>query len=508
MSPQNTPSAHRHGRPGKQILAVAVLPLALALLVASITGAVVSAQGQSAQRSTRVLGYQISQDRVAVPSDWGAPLTKPLKVQAAYNGEDIRFRMRFPTDKPSIHHNYLVYEGGKWVRHGEESVGSVPDFLYEDRITFHVDDGAVGGFANQGCFVTCHSDLRNPFMYAAPASDEVRANSYYRDVLKQSDTRKYIPESRRRTGEWWDVKWDDISAADADYIQGLKEAGVLLDQWHWRSYRGGPIGWSDDMYVLDYRNADEGRSAFVANFDAQTGQPISMFDPAKTGYAALRFDDVRNLRVPLDSLYYLGPDTMAKYDPNRPWKDGDALPYYYLRRPDGSHADISSKARWTDGWWDVELSRKMDTRNPDDKPFRLSRTYNIAFAFYTYATGNRFHYVTFPVKLGVGVPGKIQAVRYSGEAPDWNSAPTAEITGFYPGQTSWQFVTSDEHPGAPGVRADTVSCSACHTEKGLALRAVGLEMRSRWEAPRPWTWAGGLLGIIGIVTAGVALRRR
>jgi hypothetical protein len=156
------------------------------------------------------------------------------------------YRSQIPADKPGIHHDDMVFESCEWVRHGSSSVGSVDDRLYEDRFTFHVDDGAIKGFANFGCAVVCHSDLRDPFMYEAPGSDEVEANSYFGEVIGRSDVCKYRPESRRGDGEWWDVAWDDIQASDADFISGMKVAGVFLDQWHWRGARGNPIGVSDD----------------------------------------------------------------------------------------------------------------------------------------------------------------------------------------------------------------------------------------------------------------------
>lgn len=146
-------------------LGLSIFFISLALLV---TSAVAVAKGPDDDKTIKVLGHEVTRDRVSVPNDWGAPITKQLEVQAAFNGEDILFRARFPADKPGIHHDYLVYEGGEWVRHGKSFVGSVPDRLYEDRFTFHVDDGAVRGFANYGCSVTCHSDMRHPFMYAAP----------------------------------------------------------------------------------------------------------------------------------------------------------------------------------------------------------------------------------------------------------------------------------------------------------------------------------------------------
>jgi hypothetical protein len=473
------------------------------LLVMSLA----TAAAETDSGTITVLGHEIDRTRVTIPPDWGAPLTKPLRIQVAYNDEDIVFRARFPADRPGIHHDYLVFEGGRWVRYGESPIGRQRLGLYEDRFTFHVSDGAVRGFANQGCWVACHADLRNPFMYAAPTADQVKANAYYRDVIRQTDTRKYVLESRR-TDRWWDVRWDQITAADADRIAALKRAGVLLDQWHWRAVRGGPIGVADDMYVLDYRHGDAGTSAFATNWDADAAQPRFMFDPERAGYAALRFEDVVEGRVSLDQAYYLGPDTMTAFDPELPWQEGDAIPRVFSRAPAGSRGVIAARATWADGWWTVEMRRALDTGHPDDKAFQEFRVYDLAFAFFTDATGNRFHYVTFPIALGLGQPADLAAVRFSGDEPDWDRVAATDLVAFYPGQVSWQYLVSDAHPGAPAVRNDSVSCAACHTPSGLAKRAVGLELRSEWEGPRPWTWAGGLLAVLAVAAAGILLRRR
>ena len=63
-----------------------------------------------------------------------------------------------------------------------------------------------------------------------------------------------------------------------------------------------------------------------------------------------------------------------------------------------------------------------------------------------------FHYVTFPSKLGLGQPADIVARRFEGEQPDWSSISPVTLTAFYPGQASWQFIISDEHPGAPAIQ--------------------------------------------------------
>jgi hypothetical protein len=337
--------------------------LALGIALVATAGVALAQAGDAPQETINVLGFEISRDRVAIPTDWGETLTKPLQVQVAYNDQDILFRFQFPAESPGIHHDYVVYEEGRWVRHGASLVGSVPDGLYEDRLAIHIDDGAVRGFATQGCWVACHNDLRDPFMYAAPSSAEVQANSYFADVINKTDTRHYIPDSRQRD-TWWDFNWDDISAEGAGTIQSLKNADVFLDQWHWRAARGNPIGVSDDMWVLDYRNGDEGGSAYSTNWDGDTELPKKMFDPDAVGFAALDFEDVRNARVAFDSVYYLSDATMKQYDPEYPWEEGDALPRRYLRLPQGSRGDISSDARWDSGQWTVKLRAGPGHRQP------------------------------------------------------------------------------------------------------------------------------------------------
>lgn len=45
-------------------------------------------------------------------------LTMPFQVMAAYNGQDMFFRYRWPARQPSIYHDMMKFEGGKWVQYG------------------------------------------------------------------------------------------------------------------------------------------------------------------------------------------------------------------------------------------------------------------------------------------------------------------------------------------------------------------------------------------------------
>ncbi|MDX5434364.1 MAG: ethylbenzene dehydrogenase-related protein, partial [Halomonas sp.] len=84
-------------------------------------------------QGTGVVGNDLERN-IWIPDD----LTMPLQVQAAYNGERIFFRYRWPAERAHVYHDMLRYEGGNWVRHGASRVGPDPDGTYEDRVTMLV----------------------------------------------------------------------------------------------------------------------------------------------------------------------------------------------------------------------------------------------------------------------------------------------------------------------------------------------------------------------------------
>jgi hypothetical protein len=72
--------------------------------------------------------------------------------------------------------------------------------------------------------------------------------------------------------------------------------------------------------------------------------------------------------------------------------------------------------------------------------------------------------------LGV-VPSEITGPRLFGFPGDWEKIPAKTVTLFYPGQASWQYLTSDAHPGSKAI---DVGCATCHTgqEKALGAKLV------------------------------------
>jgi hypothetical protein len=57
------------------------------------------------------------------------------------------------------------------------------------------------------------------------------------------------------------------------------------------------------------------------------------------------------------------------------------------------------------------------------------------------------------------VESSVQTFSFPGS---WEEHETAELTLFYPGQVSWEWLSSDAHPGSAGLLAGT-ACSECHT---------------------------------------------
>ncbi len=428
-------------------------------------------------------------------------LTMTLQVKAAYNGRDMFFRYRWPTRQPSIYHDMMRFEAGKWVRYGASVPGPQPQGIYEDRVTMLVDDGSVPEFARYGGYITVGDRMR--FFTNEAKAAEVRAHPYLGQKRNQTEVGKHLPATRRNIADWTSVVPEDELAA-------LRKAGYFLDLWHWRAHRSSPIGASDDQYVFEGRFGDAGRGPFADNWDGEKRQPKFMLDPQKTGRRALNWDDLVQRRLGFDDVYYITEATAVPFDAGYAWKDGDTIPRRLLQKGSGSHADISvaGNARWKDGYWDVVLKRAMDTGNPaDDKIMVDKRVYNVAFAVHRDSVGSRWHYVSLPVTLGLSREAEMTAVRFEGSEPRWEQ-PWREVTLFYPGQVNWPLLNSSKHGGADNIKKG-VPVKYRHSE--IQLAHYGVEVEFAEEVRRQWflTVIGGVLLIIafGVALSGTLARK-
>ncbi|WP_407279599.1 ethylbenzene dehydrogenase-related protein [Aromatoleum evansii] len=330
---------------------------------------------------------------------------KALKVQAAYDSKNAYLRFQWHTDNayPGNEHQYLRFDGKEWKVFGYPKLDKpVQDGaemgIYEDRMSIMIDDGKVPGFANQGCWLTCHDGQRD--MGKQFTKDEV-ANNALLQAIKKRDVRKYLPDTRTDPSDWKTGK-------SVEEIAKLKAAGGFVDLIQWRAHRSNPVGMTDDGYVLEFRNSDAGKDMFGSNADAKTHQPKFMWDASKVGYKSITVDQLRQ-----GEHHLIREKNAVPFDPNAGWKEGDMIPDYVVSREDakGSAADNKAIASWKDGVWTVVMIRPLGLTNDDDKTLKAGGVYNVGFAVHDDNITTRGHQVSFVKTIGFGAKADIKAVK-------------------------------------------------------------------------------------------------
>lgn len=337
--------------------------------------------------------------------------TTDVAVQAAHDADYVYFRFQWKTNmnREGRMHDYLRFDGKEWKWYGHDRndkavrAGGQPA-LYEDRFSIMLDDGKVPLFAQQGCWLTCHTGMRDAPNTAS--ADAVKKHPIFGDAgWKENEVRKYLKSTRTDA----EASWDKTKTPEE--IAKLKAEGGFLDLMQWRVNRSAPVGMADDGYVLESRLFDEGKNPFSWNVDRKTMTPLNMFDAAKVGAKALRAEDIGNAAKP--GAIVKG-DNAVPFDPKADWKEGDILPGRLVSRADakGSAADNdASFGTWKDGTYTLVWRRKLDTGHPaDDKIMKVGGKYTVGFAVHDDNVTTRFHHVSFPHSLGIGVDADIKAV--------------------------------------------------------------------------------------------------
>ena len=328
-----------------------------------------------------------------------------LKFQAAYDAKNAYFRYQWKTlnPYPGSEHQYLRFDGKEWKVYGFPKLDSVVQEgkqpgIYEDRMTIMIDDGKVPGFAQQGCWLTCHDGQRD--MPKQFTKDEVAANALLQ-AIKKNDVRKYLPATRNNPSDWKTGK-------SVEEIAKIKAAGGFVELIQWRAHRSHAVGMADDGYVLEWRLSDAGKDMFSSNADPKTHAPKFMWDDKKMGYKSITADQLRK-----GDHFLIRAQNAVPFDPNAGWKEGDMIPDYVISREDakGSAADNNAIASWKDGMWTVVVVRPLGLANDDDKSLKEGGVYNVGFAAHDDNITTRGHHVSFVRTLGFGAKADIQAVK-------------------------------------------------------------------------------------------------
>ena len=328
-----------------------------------------------------------------------------LSVRAAYDAKNLYLRYQWKTDSAfgGTEHQYLRFDGKEWKVWGFPKLDKVVQEgkqpgIYEDRMSIMIDDGKVPGFAQQGCWLTCHDGSRD---MVKPASKEDAAANPLLAAIKKGDLRKYLPETRTDPSNWKTGK-------TVEEIAKLKADGRFVDLIQWRAHRSHAVAMADDGYVLEYRLADAGKDMFGGNADSATHAPKFMWDLKKVGYKSITADQLRK-----GDHFLIREVNAVPFDPNAGWKEGDLIPDYIISREDakGSAADNNAIASWKDGMWTVVMIRPLGLTNADDKMLKAGGVYNVGFAVHDDNITTRGHHVSFVKTLGLGAKADIEAVQ-------------------------------------------------------------------------------------------------
>jgi hypothetical protein len=156
---------------------------------------------------------------ISIPGE----LTVPLQLKAAYNGRDIFFRYRWPSERPHLYIDMLRYTDGQWARHGRSPVGPEPDGMYEDRVTMLVDDGSVPEFQRYGGYITAGDGMR--FFTGEATAEQVRAHpiSVKHSANQMCASICLEPAAMFRTGPQWSIsgRWRHSGRPATSSIYGI-----------------------------------------------------------------------------------------------------------------------------------------------------------------------------------------------------------------------------------------------------------------------------------------------
>jgi hypothetical protein len=131
----------------------------------------------------------------------------------------------------------------------------------------------------------------------------------------------------------------------------LSPVEAVWDVWHWKAARTNPQGFAMDRSHHYTRQRWEGKGRAHT---ARDGQPLWIARPEDAG------------------------DTVEKKQPAPAARGEERVPQYLPGAPSGSAGDVKAKGTWSNGWWTLELQRKLDTGHADDTRLDTANTFKMA----------------------------------------------------------------------------------------------------------------------------------
>jgi len=176
--------------------------------------------------------------------------------------------------------------------------------------------------------------------------DETRDDQAHKPFVWDSGKNVYVEGPERE--DMFALAFEHTGPFTADMLSPVE---AVWDVWHWKATRTNPQGFAMDKTHRYTREQWQGKGK---SHPARNGEPIWIARPEDAG------------------------DTVERRQTAPGSREGERVPQYLPGTPTGSAADVRAKGAWSDGWWTLELERKLSTGYPDDTAFDPKRTYKMA----------------------------------------------------------------------------------------------------------------------------------
>ena len=258
--------------------------------------------------------------------NFGGKGSTTATVKAVYTADTLYMLVQYADPTNSIRRMpFQKQADGSWKKLGDPAnKGGDDNLYYEDKWAFLWPiNNSVKGFNDAGCAVSCHVGEGKPY-----------GNKY------------------------------------------TMNEGEMLDMWHMKGMRTGPVGHVDDQYT-DHTRYDKQKSPNAGRKG----------DPGGPEYSQLKVVDGKPELMNKDGkpgnaggTYYIIKDTGVPFDDSR-FKPGDEVASHQSHPLMGDRADIKVLMTWNNGVLTSVLSRKLVTGSKFDVQFsNLDAAYPFGFA--------------------------------------------------------------------------------------------------------------------------------
>lgn len=385
---------------------------------------------------------------------------KELTVRAAFDADYFYLQTSWRSERPrpGITDDLYQWSDDAWVQNSTPKIGDrkaedLDDdqfFSKEDRLAIMLaptDSGLYGyknaegeeraPFDNVGCFMACHSSKRG--MPEMPSAEELADHPYLGTAgLNAASVGHYLLTTRDEDDQANpDGAWASI---DANYDPSAAlSAGQFLDLWQYRGGRTAPMYGASNQHILEnIKESTQGDDYwFSQNIDSQpeeaaelyydsdthtwrdgngdeadVSQYAWMYDISKTGFHALpagavdpEDKEISTAWAIANPLITQGPDRNAIPLEQDLIQEGDMLPRYVLRYGTEISGDINTFSIWhpmTSTYTVIFRSPLEGSESDRDYTGLLNGdSVTAGFGLFDDHAVGRYHYVSFPMKIGV-----------------------------------------------------------------------------------------------------------